>query len=396
VKTAKINILTEIGAHPSDEALKEGANPTFSADDMRNFIKDNSDADVFEVLLSTVGGSVNHGIDIYNQLKQLIKEGKKVKTIAVRADSIGSIVFLAGQEREVMDNITDMTIHFPFLPGEAIKNENLTSEMLKEITDDIISAESQILNIYKNELQISENEFSEVEALMKKETNLKASGALKYGFATALVKNIIASKSECKAIAYTDKIAALLNNQNNMNPKEINSKFEKLENWMKNLFKAQNLNEDGTPIVQNTTATAADGTVMYFTESTLAVGVAVFTDEAMSTPAPDGTYQVDGNDVSVSGGIVTQVETIEDKSKTEMENLKNENEGLKSELENLKAENSTLKASSEAIVNEVKSFKDEIENLKKVIPNDVKNLKDLPAPELTPAQKHLQNRKKFN
>ena len=134
---------------------------------------------------------------------------------------------------------------------------------------------------------------------------------------------------------------------------------------------------------------------MYFTEETLAVGVAVFSDEAMSTPIADGTYVVDGSDVSVSGGLIAQIETIEDKSTKEKETLMTENASLKEELENLKAENATVKASNETIVNELKTFKTEFENLKKVIPNDVKNLKDLPKPELTAAQKQSLKRKEL-
>jgi chromosome segregation ATPase len=120
----------------------------------------------------------------------------------------------------------------------------------------------------------------------------------------------------------------------------------------------------------------------------------VFSDEAMSTPIADGTYVVDGQDVSVSAGLIAQIETIED-AKTKLANLETENSTLKAELENLKAENAAVQASNETIVNELKTFKTEFENLKKVIPNDVKNLKDLPAAELTPAQKQSLKRKEL-
>ena len=180
-----------------------------------------------------------------------------------------------------------------------------------------------------------------------------------------------------------------------MDNKEIKSQLDKIAGSLKNLFKVNNLNENGEPIaVQNSTATAADGTVMYFTKDALAVGVAVFSDEAMSTPIADGTYVVDGSDVSVVAGLVAQIETIED-AKTKMANLETENSTLKAELENLKAENATVKASNETIVNELKTFKNEFENLKRIIPNDVKNLKDLPKGELTPAQKQNLRRKEL-
>ena len=397
MKTAKIVIDKNIGLHPTSEEVAQGEEMTFEANDLLAFIEANQDATTIEVLLNTNGGSVSQGIEIYNILVGEKAKGKTIKTVAFKANSIGSVILAAGDVREVYSK-SEIMIHNPFLPIDNLGINNLTSDILQEITDDILNAENSILAIYKDALNLEDSEFNEVKNLMKAETDLKGEGALKYGFATHLVKNIISTASVNKTYAYTDKIAALLKEKttnNNMDNKEIKSQLDKIAGSLKNLFKVNNLNENGEPIaVQNSTATAVDGTVMYFTEETLAVGVAVFSDEAMSTPIADGTYVVDGQDVSVSGGLVAQIETIED-AKTKMANLETENATLKAELENLKTENETIKTSNETIVNELKTFKTEFENLKKVIPNDVKNLKDLPAGELTPAQKQNLRRKEL-
>jgi ATP-dependent protease ClpP protease subunit len=394
VKTAKIVIDKNIGLTPTAEELKAGEAMTFSLLDMQNFIESNQDADIFEVLLNTNGGSVTQGVAIYNLLLAEKTKGKQVKTVAFKANSIGSVIFAAGDVREVFAK-SEIMIHFPFLQGDALKNENLTSEKLQEITAEIIDAETQIFDIYKAACKLTDSEFIEVQELMKNETNIEGAGALKYGFATHLIKNIIAHKNESKVYAYTDKIAAILKektNNNNMD-KEIKSQLDKLANGIKNLFKAQNLNEDGTPLtVTNSSATASDGTILYFTESTLVDGIAVFSDEAMTIPATDGIYQIDGSEVYVTAGLVEKIETIEDVATVA---LKLENSTLKAELEALKTTNATIEAANLETVNQLKEISTEFQNLKKIIPSDIKNIaKDSDKPK-TKAQIDLENRRKF-
>ena len=182
-----------------------------------------------------------------------------------------------------------------------------------------------------------------------------------------------------------------------MDNTEIKLGLDKIASSLKNLFKAQNLNEDGSAVlVKNTTATANDGTIMYFTESAIAVGVSVFSDEAMTVPTMDGIYSVDMNEVYVSAGVVTQIETM-DSMKPKMAALENENNSLKTELENLKAEKSEIENLNKETVNELKVISDEFVALKKLIPNDVKIINSNSSNVvLTPAQLHIQNKNKFN
>ncbi len=394
MKTAKIVIDKNIGEKDFFAQMFGDIATTFSSSDMSEFLNDNSDATNIEVEIRSDGGSVTQGFEIYDLLKN---SGKVIKTIAYKANSIATVIFLAGTERVITKN-AQFVIHNPFIDPMNLGYNGLTAEDLHAIADDIKQCEDKIFNLYKEVLALDENSEIEVKNLMAADTDLTADNALKYGFATAIINGGEAQLKALKNTAYSSKIAALLkekNNNNNMDNKEIKSQLDKIAGSLKNLFKVNNLNENGEPIaVQNSTATAADGTVMYFTEDTLAEGVAVFSDEAMSTPIADGTYVVDGSDVSVSGGLIAQIETIED-TKTKLANLETENSTLKAELENLKAENATVKASNETIVNELKTFKTEFENLKKVIPNDVKNLKDLPKPELTAAQKQSLKRKEL-
>lgn len=394
MKTAKIVIDKNIGEKDFFAQMFGDIATTFSSSDMSEFLNDNSDATNIEVEIRSDGGSVTQGFEIYDLLKN---SGKVIKTIAYKANSIATVIFLAGTERVITKN-AQFVIHNPFIDPMNLGYNGLTAEDLHAIADDIKQCEDKIFNLYKEVLSLDANSEIEVKNLMAADTDLTADNALKYGFATAIINGGETQLKALKNTAYSSKIAALLkdkNNNNNMDNKEIKSQLDKIAGSLKNLFKVNNLNENGEPIaVQDSTATAADGTVMYFTEDTLAVGVAVFSDEAMSTPIADGTYVVDGSDVSVVAGLVAQIETIED-AKTKMANLETENSTLKAELENLKAENATVKASNETIVNELKTFKNEFENLKRIIPSDVKNLKDLPKGELTPAQKQNLRRKEL-
>ncbi len=399
MKTARIVIDKNIGLHPTSEELAKGEEMTFEANDLLEFIEANPDATTIEVLLNTNGGSVSQGMDIYNILLAEKSKGKTIKTIAFKANSIGSVILAAGDVREVYSK-SEVMIHNPFLPIDSLGIDNLTSDVLQELADDITTAENSILAIYKEALNLDENDFSEVKSLMKAETDLKGEGALKYGFATHLVKNIISEASVKKTYAYTDKIAALIkskNNNNNMSDnKELNSKLDAISTKIKNWFKAQNLTEDGTPIeVKNSTATAKDGSVMYFSEPTLVAGIAVFADEAMATPIADGIYEVEGNEVYVTAGMVEKIELAGEDMKTKYANLEAENSTLKTELENLKAENSEIKNQNIETVNQLKEINTEFQNLKKIIPNDVKNLTVKTDGELTPAQKQSLRRKEL-
>jgi hypothetical protein len=63
----------------------------------------------------------------------------------------------------------------------------------------------------------------------------------------------------------------------------------------------------------------------------------------------------------------------------------------------LKSANSTIEAANLATVNQLKEISTEFQNLKKLVPNDIKNISVKNTTEnLSPAQKHLQNKAKFN
>ena len=392
MKTAKIVIDKNIGESDIYAKMFGMDDPCFSSDDMANFLKENSEAEQLDIEIRSDGGSVTHGFEIYDLLKN---SGKKIKTIAYKANSIATVIFLAGHERVITKN-AQFVIHNPFIDPSNLGYSGLTADDLFAIAEDIKKCEDKIFNLYNEVLNLDENNQIEVRNLMKADTDLTADNALKFGFATSIINGEGAKTVNLKNTAYTDKIAALVTNKNNNMDKKVLEVFDSLNNKIAKLWKAQNLDENGEPVasnVVNTTATADDGTVMYFTESAIAVGVMVFADEAMETPIADGTYSVSGQEVVISGGAVSTIETIED-AKKKMETLQNENESLKNELENLKAENAKIVNANTETIESLKDLKNEFENLKKVVPNDVKNLNTKPV-ELSAAQKQILKRKEL-
>jgi len=63
------------------------------------------------------------------------------------------------------------------------------------------------------------------------------------------------------------------------------------------------------PVVKNDTVKTSEGVDIFY-EGVLEVGTKVFTDEAMTTPAPDGVHTVDGKEYMVTGGAVTEVKDV--------------------------------------------------------------------------------------
>ena len=78
---------------------------------------------------------------------------------------------------------------------------------------------------------------------------------------------------------------------------------------------------DGKPTITSVKATSDDGKTIYY-EGSLAKGTKCFADEAMSAPAPDGTYTINSNKYTVANGEITAVEAVTAKTDLEIANEK--------------------------------------------------------------------------
>lgn len=129
--------------------------------------------DTIEVNIMSPGGSVVEGLAIYDTMRSL---NKKIITRAMgQAASIASIIFMAGDEREVADN-AEIMVHNAWTGIAGNKNE------LSEVIDRLDTIDQKLVNIYASRTNLNEDQ---VKDLLDKETFMSADEALEMGFATS-------------------------------------------------------------------------------------------------------------------------------------------------------------------------------------------------------------------
>ena len=108
-----------------------------------------------------------------------------------------------------------------------------------------------------------------------------------------------------------------------------------------------------------------DGSNIYH-EGELEVGSAVFTDEAMTVPAPDGDHKLqDGNVVSVAGGMVTAIVVVQPDA--EVTALKAKVAELEGKLSDSEAEKKVALDANVEAEKAVKLVSDELTAVKKIV-----------------------------
>jgi ATP-dependent protease ClpP protease subunit len=134
---AELNIFGQIGKTASDEDVVE----SFTAVDMAVFLSANNMDSSHTINIKSGGGYVEEGFEIYDMLRS---SGKHITTVAQQADSIASVIFLAGDIRKMSKNAKPL-IHFPFLENFFI--DRATAQDFAEIHKGIKSLENKILSI---------------------------------------------------------------------------------------------------------------------------------------------------------------------------------------------------------------------------------------------------------
>jgi ATP-dependent protease ClpP protease subunit len=128
--------------------------------------------DTIEVTIMSCGGSVVEGLAIYDALRA---SGKKIKTSALgMAASIASIIFMAGDEREVSDNAEIMVHNASVVTGG-------NKHTLKDAIETLDGMDNKLIEIYASRTGLGVDELTE---LLNKETFMSADEAVSKGFAT--------------------------------------------------------------------------------------------------------------------------------------------------------------------------------------------------------------------
>lgn len=119
-----------------------------------------------------------------------------------------------------------------------------------------------------------------------------------------------------------------------------------------------------------TVTTESGDTLVLVSDMPLGVGVEVFVEDTETgemIPAPNGVYTKDGSTYTISGGVVTEVETPEETEETTET----------TETTELEETTETTEVTEETIVEDVKEVVEVVEDVKEVVENNDNILADL-------------------
>jgi len=360
VETPKIVIDRDIAQHDTFAEMFTDAQPVFSSNTLSEFLDKNKDAESIEVEIRSDGGSTSEARIIYDMLKNC---GKTVTTKGYKVNSSAVMIFLAGDERLIAEN-ADFLIHPVWIDAMGLPFM-LTGEDLQDFANEIKAEESKLLDLYVS--VIGEDKREEVTELMKASTNLTNDKAIELGFATGKLGAKAEVKTDNKrAVSFNNKMAALIiKNKSNQNQKEMSILMDTLNSINETLKKFKNSEETETENNETETLNASvelsEGGSVYF-DGELAEGIAVFTDEAMETPAPDGDHLLaDGRVITVSEGMVSAIAAAS--AEEPMTEDKNEGETENKDVEELKNTVSTLTETVNAQTESINKIAETLKNM---------------------------------
>ena len=286
------------------------------------------DTKELRIHIRSEGGDVSEGLGIYDILRST---DKKIITVAEGiVASIASIIFLAGEEREIMQNAQVM-IHNPWTFGQGNASE------LEMQAGNLRSIERRLASIYSERTGTDQNTIID---LMANETYIDAEQAIEMKFATTITQPF-------KAVAYLSK--------NNINMNEIEKSVnDKLDSFWVKLSKAMGFEKTKCLII-----TAADGSILDFGDSVVeATDIEIGQDAKIEDAPAVGTFLMpDGRTFIFEAGKLTEIiKVIPDELKV----ISEENALLIASNEALKVENAEIRASLEVLKSEFTSIRAQI------------------------------------
>lgn len=330
----------------------EANQPIYS---FQNLIDDLGDDKESTVYIDSIGGMVEEGLKMYEHLNKL-----NVKTVALNASSIASVMFLAGKERLVSPQ-AEMIIHNAWIKGAEIEDMTLNANSLSELKKEFEEMDRKLVNIYKEKTGLDE---SKLLALMAVESDI-GKEAVSLGFATGYYEKELQAQK-----AYKNKLIMFNQKSIEMATEAAEKRLSTIEamvKGLKNLF---------TGSAKNMLVKLQDGTEIYvFSEDGEFEGKrAVLAEDEMPTEtnAPEGSHSLsDGRVIEVGAdGIITAVKEAVDAEalKSEIAAMEDEKKKLMAEKEALALEVKALKEANEAKEGEFKAqfkaLQEEIETLK--------------------------------
>jgi len=294
------------------------------------------EVDELNVYINSGGGYTVAGYAIQDRLSTL---PYKVNTIANgMVASIATVIFQApkiqnkGGERRLYKN-SEPFIHNPhWQPNE--NSGSIESKDALVLFEDLKREEAKLANFY---VEATGLDSDKVASIMNDAKRLTPQEFIDFGFADMIINTDIQSFTKYKMVAY-------LNNdkQTEMENKELKAELGGIKGLLNRLISR----------FKNAYTETVDGTKIYFDGTMVTKDTPVFSDEAMTTPLPDGDYTLDSAIITVVNGIVTEVTEPQpaDNAPDALAEAQKEIDALKAQL----AEKENVVAEKENVINETK------------------------------------------
>jgi hypothetical protein len=205
---------------------------------------------------------------------------------------------------------------------------------LELLHEDLKAAENKIKNFYA---EITGKSVEDLTPLLDRQTTLSAKEAIENGFADEVAGGEVKAFTKYKIAAY------LINNKQTKmaDTKELQAELTGIKGFLAKLTKK---------LFKNAMAETTDGVTVYFDADAVEVGTALFTDEAMTVPAPDGKHTIGEYTYVVLGGLVTEILEVQVEVAADVEALN----AKIAELEAALVAKDEIVNEKEALLNETK------------------------------------------
>ncbi len=290
--------------------------------------------DALDVYINSGGGYTVDGYAIQDRLASL---PYPVNTIANgMVASIATVIFQApktqnkGGKRLLYKN-SEPFIHNPHWQPDENSNP-IESKDARDLYDNLVKEETKLNNFYSTVTNI---ESEKIQAIMNDAKTLTPQQFIDLGFADEIIGTDIQAFTKYRLVAYINN-----NNKNSeMENKELKAEIGGIKGLLNKITKA---------LFKNAYTETVDGMKIYFEGTMVMKDTPVFSDEAMSTPLPDGDYTLDSMVITVVGGVVTVVSEVQPAEGNT--DLANANAKI-AELEAKLAEKDALVAEKEGVIN---------------------------------------------
>ena len=290
--------------------------------------------DALDVYINSGGGYTVDGYAIQDRLASL---PYPVNTIANgMVASIATVIFQApktqnkGGKRLLYKN-SEPFIHNPHWQPDENSNP-IESKDARDLYDNLVKEETKLNNFYSTVTNI---ESEKIQAIMNDAKTLTPQQFIDLGFADEIIGTDIQAFTKYRLVAYINN-----NNKNSeMENKELKAEIGGIKGLLNKISKA---------LFKNAYTETVDGMKIYFEGTMVMQDTPVFSDEAMSTPLPDGDYTLDSMVITVVGGSVTVVSEAQPSEGNA--DLANANAKI-AELEAKLAEKDALVAEKEGVIN---------------------------------------------